>query len=81
METPIPEPPDSARHLLCHLWGEAWKAALVVHEPERQAFARARAEHEREAKRNEELSQRVISEAAKARALGARVGELEGAKR
>ena len=149
--TPIPEPPDSVRHLLSHLWGEAWKAALAVHEPERQAFARARAEHEqitsemaaeitrlegelerekeqaartlqglqgqltalaeerdrvrdelqtalaasaaaegalaeartqleREAKRNEDLSQRVITEAAKAQALAARVGELEGAK-
>ncbi len=143
--------PDSVRHVLSHLWGEAWKAALAVHEPERQAFARARAEHEqtasemtaeitrlegelerekeqaartiqgiraeltalaqerdrvreefqaaraarataegalaeartqleREAKRNEDLSQRVITEAAKAQALAARVAELEGAK-
>src|SRR5512136_2549236 len=47
--TPIPEPPDSVRHVLSHLWGKAWKAALAVHEPERLAFARARAEHEQTA--------------------------------
>ena len=45
------------------------------------ALAEARTQLERGAKRNEDLSQRVISEAAKAQALAARVGELEGAKR
>src|SRR5512135_2064168 len=45
MRAEIPEPPEGLRHLFTQLWAEAWKAALNVHEPERQAFARARAEH------------------------------------
>ena len=45
--TPSPEPPDGLRQLFSELWAEAWKAALNVHEPERQAFARAREQHER----------------------------------
>ena len=35
---------------------------------------------ERQAKRNEDLSQRVIAEAAKAQVLAARVEELEAVK-
>jgi chromosome segregation ATPase len=154
-----PEPPDAVRHLMTHFWGEAWKAAMNVHEPERQAFARERQDHdrvksemvaeitrlegalvsekeqaartmeglqgqltalaeerdcirdeaqtaraplaaaegalvearkqiEREAersalieRRNQELSERVIAEAAKAQALAARVEQLEGSRR
>src|SRR4051812_14288040 len=44
---PTPELPDGVRQLLTPLWAEAWKAAMTVHEPERQAMARERQEHER----------------------------------
>ncbi len=43
----VPEPPESMRHLVNQLWAEAWNAAMRTHEPERQAFARERQEHER----------------------------------
>ncbi len=43
----VPEMPETVGHLVRHLWGEAWKAADGVHEPERQAFIRERHEHER----------------------------------
>ncbi len=56
---------------------QAARAALATAEG---ALAEARTQLEREAKRNEDLSQRVITEAAKAQALAARVAELEGAK-
>lgn len=46
-KAPTLEPPDTVRHLMTHLWAEAWRAALGIHEPERQAFARERQEHER----------------------------------
>src|SRR5512146_1619649 len=46
-KAPTPEPPETVRHLMTHLWAEVWKAALGVHKPERQAFARERQEHER----------------------------------
>src|SRR3954465_3296901 len=45
--SPTPELPDGVRQLLTPLWAEAWKAAMSVHEPERQAMARERQEHER----------------------------------
>lgn len=43
----IPEPPEGVRAAYSHLWAEAWKAAMAVHEPERQAFATERQERER----------------------------------
>src|SRR4051812_4502896 len=43
----VPEPPESVRVLFGQLWTEAWNAALRVHEPERQAFARDRQDYER----------------------------------
>jgi chromosome segregation ATPase len=43
----IPEIPETVTHLLRHLWGEAWKAADSVHEPERQAREREQVEHEK----------------------------------
>ncbi len=43
----VPEPPEAMRHIFTQLWVEAWTAAMRVHEPERQAFARDRQEHER----------------------------------
>src|SRR5512135_759977 len=141
LQAEIPEPPEGLRYLFTQLWAEAWKAALNVHEPERQAFARAREQQERidsemvaeiarlegelereteetartlqglqaqrtalaaaegalaEARkqiereaersaaaerRNRELSERIIAEAAKAQALAAGVEPLEGSRR
>src|SRR5262249_45722230 len=43
----VPEAPDAVRNLFGQLWAEAWNAAMRVHEPERQAFARERQEYER----------------------------------
>lgn len=43
----VPEPPETVRGLFGQLWAEAWNAAMRVHEPERQAFARDRQEYER----------------------------------
>ena len=43
----VPEPAESVRGLFGQLWAEAWAAAMRVHEPERQAFARDRQEFER----------------------------------
>ena len=43
----MPEPAESVRGLFGQLWAEAWTAAMRVHEPERQAFARDREEYER----------------------------------
>jgi chromosome segregation ATPase len=43
----VPEPAESVRGLFNQLWAEAWNAAMRVHEPERQAFARDREEYER----------------------------------
>jgi hypothetical protein len=43
----VPAIPERVMHLVERLWAEAWKAADAVHEPERQAFQRERAEHER----------------------------------
>jgi len=42
-----PEPSEGVRVAFSHAWAEAWKAAMAVHEPERQIFARERQEHER----------------------------------
>jgi chromosome segregation ATPase len=43
----IPPIPAGLGHLLRHLWAEAWKSADGLYEPERQAVARERQEHER----------------------------------
>ncbi len=43
----VPEVPEALHRLTRQLWAEAWKSADSLYEPERQAFARERQEHER----------------------------------
>lgn len=78
----IPEMPEAITHLLRHLWGEAWKAADAVHEPERQAREREEIEHERlrgemtqEISRLEAEHSRIEAERESARAALAKAKE------
>src|SRR5512135_1671928 len=43
----VPEPPETLSHLVKNLWAEAWKSADAAYDPEREKFARERAEHEK----------------------------------
>lgn len=78
----VPAMPEGVSHLVEHLWAEAWKAADGVHEPERQAFQRERAEHEQlRAEKDQEIARleaelsRVEAERESARAALAKAGE------
>ena len=81
----VPEPPETLSHLVKNLWAEAWKSADAAHEPEREKFARERAEHEKarqemaaEIRRLEEELERVVAEGETCRAtLRKREEELE----
>lgn len=85
----IPEVPEPLTHLLRHLWAEAWKAADISYEPERQGFARERQEQERakqemtaEIGRLEEEFERVGAERETCRAAHAKQHqELEAIQR
>jgi len=78
----VPAIPEGVSHLVRHLWAEAWKAADGVHEPERHAFQRERAEHERlRAEMGQEIARldaelsRVETERESGRAALAKAGE------
>src|SRR5512147_87974 len=64
----VPAIPEGVTHLVGHLWAEAWKAADSIHEPERQAFQRERAEHEQlRAEKDQEIA-RLEAELSRAEA-------------
>jgi hypothetical protein len=55
-----------------HLWAETWKEADAIHEPERQAFQRERAEHEQlRAEKDQEIArlEAELSRVERAKAL------------
>jgi chromosome segregation ATPase len=78
----VPAIPEGVTHLVEHLWAEAWKAADAIHEPERHAFQRERAEHEQlRAEKDQEIARleaelsRVETERESARAALTKAGE------
>src|SRR5512135_2763701 len=78
----VPAIPEGVSRLVGNLWAEAWKAADSVHEPERQAIKRERAEHEQlRAEKDQEIARleaelsRVEAERESARAAMAKAGE------